>query len=839
MLTLTLSCAFAVEGESLTTNYSNGRGKVEYDVVREDTVIYSVGDTVEIYTSGLDTTYVTFAEEIPDSLLENGWVINNPYKQMVIELHHQNAPVNNGLIGINLTDFFEPLKAPEGENADYTFAPDPWQAVSDLAPKTVRIFSGANAKFMHPLGSYDPIDDITYGGYGYNWKEMISYFDVTDNAMDAPEITPGVLNYDLIASQLEDLECDGCEIWIDDKLMGRFQDLYVKCLSQPTFDATDTAFDTYPEQPLYINDFARLIEKIETANIGHIVDVIYCVNIESQSTTELLDVIDYLRITKGINLIGLEMGNEVGGKFGEKVMGFENFERYWSYINGDNYDGLMGDYDSDDLDDALASDVQSDHDFLGAIKNNSAYYFLKIGLPAENTPDCGALYDFGLLPPFQEENVGRDIIATIPILTDPDPGVDDADEDCECLYPDWNVELAAKYGELSTYENYLFDAVIFHPYYTTTNSTATCEDNSNWRDIMLQLHPDFVVDDNSDDPITLNYQITDGEWTYSTVDPYLEDIFNQITGIPADDLKPGNFKEFTRDRIDISFTEHANQMLFTDDDEGPETKEIWLTEYNLDDKVILPDGAAAAANEKQFQPFESSVANTFSHAVMLQNWFLYNIKVNYDPDYSPLFLTRATVQNMLGGSKTMIMTNSSESDQDALDEAACGTTQESPFFLRRATYFAAQLWRVINDNDLRYLKTETTMATLNDNVAPTVFIDDDPLDPKLFIIYSNVTDTYQDFYIHPGDVVEIFYETGYQAILDTDIDALILDADRLYSTAGRNTLFDINEDYNDCTNASDNENIFELTELVPYAPNHSCPGAFDIATGVCARNSSR
>lgn len=29
----------------------------------------------------------------------------------------------------------------------------------------------------------------------------------------------------------------------------------------------------------------------------------------------------------------------------------------------------------------------------------------------------------------------------------------------------------------------------------------------------------------------------------------------------------------------------------------------------------------------------------------------------------------------------MIMTNSSESDQDALDEAACGTTQESPFFL--------------------------------------------------------------------------------------------------------------------------------------------------------------
>ncbi|MBK8682278.1 MAG: hypothetical protein IPN31_10325 [Bacteroidetes bacterium] len=86
------------------------------------------------------------------------------------------------------------------------------------------------------------------------------------------------------------------------------------------------------------------------------------------------------------------------------------------------------------------------------------------------------------------------------------------------------------------------------------------------------------------------------DWDYPLIDTRLEKAFFELAGIhypeDEDDLIPGNFKEFTRDRIDNSFEEHAGQMLFTKDDDGPESKEIWLTEYNLNDDVKLPNGPA-------------------------------------------------------------------------------------------------------------------------------------------------------------------------------------------------------------------------------------------------------
>jgi len=813
---------------------------IEYEAIRDDTIPHQEGDTLEVFTSGLDTVYVTYAEEDLDSINENAWTINNPHKQMVIEMHHQNGPVNTGLIGVNLTDFFEPLKGSEGENTNYTYNPSPWDALSALAPQTVRMFSGASAKFMHPLGSYDPIENIYYGGYGYNWKEMISYYDITFGGMNAPEITPGVLDYATIETQLINDCVTGCADWIDDKSMKRFVEFYDKCMDQPTFNPLEPEFDTREEQPLYLNEMLRLILQIESENTGHTVDLIYCVNIESMTASEMLEVIDYIETENLIythQVFGVEMGNEVGARFGQTALGFENFEHYWNYINGRDYDLLVGDFSTEDLEDALKDDVEADHDFLNAIKGNSAYYDIKIGLPAENTPACGELYDFFAMPPYDPENEGRVVAATIPVITDPDPGVDD--EDCDCFYPDWNVDMVNYYGAQSVYDYYLFDAIVFHPYYSTTNTTPECNINSNWRDIMLQLHPDYseVSADLAGLELDHDVKYSEPEWSYSTVDSRLGTIFNEITGIPANDLVNGNFKEFTRDRLDITFMEHANQMEFTDADEGPSTKEVWLTEYNLDDKVVLPSGDFKVENEGEFQPYESSVSNTFTHAAMLQNWFLYNIKVNYDPDYSSSFLTRATVQNSLGGSKTMLMTNSSATDMDAIDEVACGDPDITPYFIRRSTYFAVQLWRAIGDNDLKYLRSETTMASLNDNLAPTVFIDDDEFYPKLIVYYTNVTDLAQDYFLDPGDIIEIFDMPGYEAILSTDIDALILDADRLYSTAGTNTLFDVNEEYELCENADDFENIFEITGLEPVTPNISCPGAFTTASpnGVCVR----
>lgn len=271
-------------------------------ILREDTIPYAEGDTISIFTSGLDTIYLTYIPDI-DSNSVNAWMIANPNKQMVIEMHKQNAPVNMGLIGVNLTDFFEPLKAHEDENPNYQETPSPWDALVDLAPKTIRVFSGASAKFMHPLGSYDPIEDIYYGGYGYNWKEMISYFDMTFAGENAPTVGASY-DYTTIESQLSGGCATGCNTWIDDKLMYRFVEFYDKCLDQPTYDPTDPDFDTKAEQPLYINQLLRLIDRIETNNVGHTVDLIYCVNIESMTASEMIEVIDYIELDNTIYCTG-------------------------------------------------------------------------------------------------------------------------------------------------------------------------------------------------------------------------------------------------------------------------------------------------------------------------------------------------------------------------------------------------------------------------------------------------------------------------------------------------------------------------------------------------------
>lgn len=69
-----------------------------------------IGDTIAIFTSGWDTTFVVYHEEIPDSLAEELWVINDPNKQMIVTLSFKDAAVNEGVIGINLTDFLKKTK---------------------------------------------------------------------------------------------------------------------------------------------------------------------------------------------------------------------------------------------------------------------------------------------------------------------------------------------------------------------------------------------------------------------------------------------------------------------------------------------------------------------------------------------------------------------------------------------------------------------------------------------------------------------------------------------------------------------------------------------------------
>jgi hypothetical protein len=134
---------------------------------------------------------------------------------MIITFSDNNAPVNQGVIGVALTDFFEPLKAQLSNNVNYVVEPTPWQALIDLAPKTIRAFSGASGKFMHPLGSlYNATENLYYGGYGYNWREVVPYYDAMNDVIltDAPN--DGFGNYKWegtgsIEEQIED-DCEEC-----------------------------------------------------------------------------------------------------------------------------------------------------------------------------------------------------------------------------------------------------------------------------------------------------------------------------------------------------------------------------------------------------------------------------------------------------------------------------------------------------------------------------------------------------------------------------------------------------------------------------------------------------
>lgn len=806
-----------------------------------DSISFNVGDTIEIYTSGLDTIYITYAEAIPDSLLEDAWAIPNPNQEMIITFSDNNAPVNQGVIGVALTDFFEPLKAQLPNNVNYVVEPTPWQALIDLAPKTIRAFSGASGKFMHPLGSlYNATDNLYYGGYGYNWREVVPYYDAMNDVIltDAPNDGFGNYKWEGIGSIQEQIDddCEECGTWMPASEVSRFMEFYRKCTSQPTFDAD---LITNPNlQPLYINQLIALINMIELAHTGYDVEVIYNVNIESMSASEMIDVIDHF-FENGINLIGVELGNEVYLKNGQSMMGFTDFTHYYDYIQGENYllyEGLPEDIL---LTDVLPDEMEDDHDFINAIKANNDYSSIKIGLPARNTPKCGGDYDFPLAAPGEDDEAPMTFMT--PIITDPvvvDP--------CDCGYPDWNANMVSAFDDvttITTYQRYKFDAIIFHPYYGTSNADGECELNTNWQNIMLALHEDFDADHLSDLPIDpFTFSTTPFDYitnTYpfsSSPDIRIKDAFYHISGIHYPDvddpLIPGNFKEFTRDRIDNSFEEHAAQMLFTHDDDGPETKEVWLTEYNLDAEVILPHDDPAdiyyEVNTARFSPFAASVTNTFSNAALLQNWFLWNLKANYDPDYKSGFLTRATVQNFLGGSPIMLMNPADGLDQYLIGENSveCPSEPEmiSPYFLRKTNYFAVQLWHTISELDLDYLKTVTSMASLNNNLAPTTFID--PINKELYIFYTNVTNADQKFALDPGNLNDDYGGDDYEIFFDIEaMESLILDADQLYSTSGSSPIHSINTFYEDCSeDESESENRYEIKGLTEdLAISVSCP----------------
>lgn len=770
------------------------------------------GDTVNIYLSGSDSIFIL--HEDTTQHYEETWDIGFPTSNMLIELTHHHLPVNEGVNGINITDMFEVGHGNFDENVNYANAPpDPWEALVAAAPKTLRIFSGAGSKFMHPLGFVNP-DGTKNGGYGYDINEIIPYYDITGGGGPIPSLI--VLADDI----LPDNDCDDCDEWMEGKYSQDFADFFIKWNKQQIDVAPYIPAIPLEDQPLYINQLIDLVREIEEGNEGHHVEVILCLNILSSTASECKALVQYLRTNTEypINVVGVELGNEVYFDFQTECLGFVDFEHYWDYIHGETYAGLS---------DVLPASVLADHDFITALKGDPLIPDIKIGLPARNLPNCGEDYNYPITPNGNDQTIVEELPAG----------------GCPCEYPAWNTAMVPYYGETiiaGTEERYEFDAIIFHTYYTPTNNTILCPTNSNWRDILLTLHPDYNPDNPYDVSVPEHVFPAPG-WDYVdgmglTLDPpddRLDATFKNITGVHypavASPLSAGNYKEFTRDRIDLVYEEHAEHMLFTHDDTEPENKEVWVTEYNLDDKIETGNPPLNA----RLQPYGSVATNTFSHAVMLQNWFLWHLKSTFNESYRPYFLTYATMQNYISGSSVGLMTKTDLADQRLLGEIT-GCDEASliePHQARRATYYGPRLWKKISEQHLEYMKSFVSMYEYNDNLAPTVFIH--PTAEEIYVYYTNVKPTTQRYAFDPGTMNLIYDEVDDVDLGLYDVTGEILDADQLYSTAGRNSLFKINLAYEECADEVYMENRFELTGVDNYTFPTSCPPAFTAEGGVC------
>jgi len=156
---------------------------------------------------------------------------------------------------------------------------------------------------------------------------------MTDSVLDSPTYTD-ILNDGDTATLLSE--------WLDISYVTEYSKYWEKWVAQNDLDSTQK----------YIDDFIEMVKKIETEN-GTTVNVVYCLYIFSNTATQCVNIIKYLRDSTinhiyPLTVVGVEMGNEPYFDYARLIMGWESFEDYWDYLNGVNgvdavYEEVLGD----------------------------------------------------------------------------------------------------------------------------------------------------------------------------------------------------------------------------------------------------------------------------------------------------------------------------------------------------------------------------------------------------------------------------------------------------------------------------------------------------------------
>lgn len=605
-----------------------------------------------------------------------------------------------GQHGVHIGGMFDKNTIPNDSSAM-----DQWNWLSELAPKVLRFPAGANSKFMHLLEG---------PGYGYNPLEMIAYFDNTDDTIDFP-----VVDFTTLGDVLDESNIpDSLLQWIHPSEIEDFISLFQKWENQLNLPSTHR----------YIDDFIQLVEKIETDNPGHVVDVIICLNVISEPASVCREIVEYLRSNSihNINVVGVEFGNEVGGMWGVHMMEWDCFNEYYSFLKGES-----GPWDS-----ILFPAMLTDHDFFHEFKGISSFN-CKVGIPIDNLSG-----DFAFR-----------------MASDEGPR-----EGC-----DWNDSVRTHYSDVTITSGggsrYNFDAVILHPYYDAAN---------NWGDLMIR---------NLDSNYTCNLgdsDTTNDYWLFGMYDARLYNAFDSISL---------NFQELIKKRYLESYNEHNATLNFGLT--GPAAKNLWVTECNLKAKSQL------------YSPGKNLIANTITqtwqHAMVFQEWYLKNIKLNYTSGYKPNFFTYTTWQNYAGAAATDFITTANGKELDSLGKNIYPynlpqtDTAFRNYYMKRTTHYSFELLSIIVKENLKYVPSYFALNKKERNVSPTVFMD--PAKENLYIIYSNVNGYAQCYKLSTTLLTDLFPGSGW---VDADTATVyFVQGLKPYSTSGKgkNTLFDINECY--------------------------------------------
>lgn len=472
---------------------------------------------------------------------------------------------------------------------------------------------------------------------------------------------------------------------------------------------------------------------------------------------------------------GVEMGNEMGDDFHCTVMGFNNFNSYYAYLRGENtYASEWNDVIIDDP--VNANDLYSSHDFIRIFKKN-ALFTTKIGLCAAPLPKTsGTIFK-------ESRSLG-----------------------CQ---EDWNAQLYAAYTDTIgivefgyPFSRRAFDAVIIHPYYNADNynQIPTAQLNSEIYDGTM--------------PTGFGYgcNATDGyKWTYTTTDEKLKGAFiGDDDGIGIRTI----FRDMIKSGYNTAYNAY-NAQLFFNTGLASGGKYLWTTEWNIkDDLQKDDDGVPYEEYEKKLL---AVYTNGFSHALLLQEWWLKNLKLNYTSGFRKNFFTIATLQNYAGGAGKEMLNKTDRSEREELSLV-------EDIFVKRTPYFAMQLLSEISKNEWKYLPSTYTIVSNHVNIQPTTFID--AAKENIYVYYSNVNGAAQKYVLNTSTLPSLF--PGYEAVDLGTVTIYSLQALQQYSTAGRSTLFDINKCYDGLTYGAEASHIWELKELsTPQTNVPSCEGSVD------------